>query len=103
LIVLDWSSLRVPAIKSGLSDYDDRDYPHVGLITAAGTGLDEPLLMQTLPTKYGNRRPNHLWTIPDDRASYVLGIGEVISGLRRGLQQVGSAAIPQPAAQLPGI
>jgi hypothetical protein len=103
LIVLDRSSLKVPAIRSGLSDYDDRDYPHVGLITAAGTELDEPLLIQTLPTKYGNRRPNHLWTIPDDRTSYVLGIGEVVSGLRRGLQQVGSAAIPQPAAQLPGI
>jgi hypothetical protein len=103
LIVLDRSSLNAPAIRSGLSDYDDRDYPHVGLITAAGTELDEPLLMQTLPTKYGNRRPNHLWTIPDDRTSYVLGIGEVISGWRRGLQQVGLATISQPAAQLPGI
>ena len=103
LIVLDRSSLKAPAIRSRLSDYDDRDYPHVGVITAAGNELDEPLLMQTLPTKYGNRRPNHLWTIPDDRTSYDLGVGEVISGLRRGLQQVGSAAISQPAAQLPGI
>jgi hypothetical protein len=103
LIVLDRRSLKVPAIQSSLGDYDDRDYPHVGLITAAGSELDEPLLAETLPTKYGNRRPNHLWTIPERRVSYVLGIGEVIGGLRRGLQQVGSAAIPQPAARLPGI
>jgi hypothetical protein len=103
LIVLDRSSLKVPTIKSSLSDYDGLDYPHVGLITAAGSELDEPLLTHALPTKYGARRPNHLWTIPGDRTSYVLGVGDVISGLRRGLQRVGSVAIPQPAEQLPGI
>jgi hypothetical protein len=103
LIVLDRSSLRIPTIKSGLDDYDGRDYPHVGLITAAGNEQDEPLLAQILPTKYGNGRPNHLWTVPDDRASYVFGIGDIVSGLRRNLQKAGSTAISQPAAQLPGI
>jgi hypothetical protein len=103
LIVLDHGSLRVPTIKSGLDDYDGRDYPHVGLITARGSELDQPLLPQILPTKYGNRRPNHLWTVPDDRASYVVGIGDVVSGLRRNLQQTGSTATSRPAASLPGI
>jgi hypothetical protein len=103
LIVLDRTSLKVPAIKSGLRDYDDRDYPHVGLVSAAGSDIDEPLLTETLPTKYGNKRPNHLWIIPGGRPSYVDGVGEVISGLRRALQQSGVTAISQPSAQLPGI
>jgi hypothetical protein len=103
VIVLDRCSLRVPAIESALRDYDDRDYPHVGLVTASGSKLDKPLLAQTLPTKYGHRWPNHSWTVPDDRDFYVLKVGEVISGLRRGLQQVGPTAISPPAAPLPGI
>jgi hypothetical protein len=103
VIVLDRCSLRVPAIEAALRDYDDRDYPNVGLIAASGSELDEPLLAQTLPTKYGHRRPNHSWAVPDDRDFYVLKVEEVISGLRRGLQQAGPTAISPPAAPLPGI
>jgi hypothetical protein len=103
VIVLDRRSLRVPAIEAALRDYDDRDYPHVGLVTASGSELDEPLLAQALPTKYGYRRPNHSWSVPDDRDFFVLKVGEVISGLRRALQQAGPTAMLHPAAPLPGI
>jgi hypothetical protein len=103
LIVLDRNSLRVPAIKTGLGDYDERDYRHVGLVTGGGSASDEPLVAQVLPTKYGERRLNHLWDLPDARSSYVQGVGDVISGIKRGLQQLGRTATPQPAGQLPGI
>ena len=103
VIILDRHSLKVPAIESALRDYDDRDHPHVGLITASGSELDEPLLAQTLPTKYGYRRPNHSWSIPEDQGFYVSKVGEIIGGLRRGLQQAGQTSILPPAAPLPGI
>jgi hypothetical protein len=103
VIVLDRCSLRVPAIGSALRDYDERDYTHVGLITVSGTELDEPLLIQTLPTKYGHRRPNHSWAVPENKDFYVWKLEEVINGLRRGLQQSGATAISPPAAPLPGI
>lgn len=103
LIVLDQASLIVPAIKDPLSNYDDLDLRNVGLVTAAGSDADKPLVAQTMPTKYGERRPNHLWTIPVHRSRYVQEVAEVVGGLRRTMQQTGATAISLPAAQLPGV
>jgi hypothetical protein len=103
LIVLDHASLPVPVIKKSLVDYDEVDFPNVGLVTAGGSESDDTLLNQTMPTKYGARRPNHLWTVPLDRSQYVQNVAEVVGGLRRLLQQTGLTAIHLPAAPLPGI
>jgi len=103
LIVLDRSSLHVPAVADPLRQYDGRDFPHVGLITAGGSDAEEALVDAVMPTKFEQRRPNHLWPVPSGRALFVQGIVEVIGGLRRCLQQTGATAVSLPAAQMPGL
>jgi len=103
LIVLDQSSLNVPTIASPLYEYDSRDFPHVGLVTAGGREADEALLDRTMPTKFQQRRANHLWPVPAGRVEFVQGVMDVIGGLRRCLQQTGATAVSLPAGQIPGL
>lgn len=103
LIVLDRASLRVPAVEGPLQEYDGRDFPHVGLVTAGGQSADEALLDRAMPTKFQQKRPNHLWPVPAGRGQFVQGVIEVIGGLRRCLQQTGATAVSLPSGQIPGL
>ncbi len=103
LIVLDRSSLKISTIAEPLHVYDGRDFPNVGMVTAGGQDADEPLVDKVLPTKFRQKRPNHLWTVPSGRTPFVQSVVEVIGGLRRCLQQTGATAVNMPAGQMPGL
>jgi hypothetical protein len=103
LIVLDHGSLKITCVKASLADYDDLDLQNVGVVTAGGSVSDEPIVAQTMPNKYGQKRSNHLWTIPANRTQFVQDIAGVVGGLRRALQQNGSTATPTPGVPLPGL
>ena len=103
LIVLDRASLEIDAIRTRLVSYDERDFPHVGLVTAGGRDGDEPLLCQVFQTKYLCRRPNHLWTVPPSSDVYERSVANVVAALRNFLQKFSDATIPLPQTSVPNL
>ncbi|MBV8524466.1 MAG: toll/interleukin-1 receptor domain-containing protein [Acetobacteraceae bacterium] len=103
VIVLDRTSLKIKAIKDRLAPYDDFDSRHVGLVVAGGCNDDEHLVGSIFPTKFGERRQLHMWTVPQGRDDFIGNVFEVISGLRRALQQDAKPTAVMASTPLPGL
>lgn len=82
LVVMDRRAARIQRYAQAMATYDRRNFVHVGLVTAGGDDTDEPLLAQTLPTKYGVGMRAHLWTVPDDDKGYITAVGDAVRQLK---------------------
>jgi len=90
LIILDRHALQLERFKNVLRSYDERNYYHVGLVTAGGTDISDEILAEVCVFKFVRGEEHHIWEVPTDRSSYVLSVTAVVRGIRQKLQRTGT-------------
>jgi hypothetical protein len=102
LMVLDRHSLSISKFQKSMQEYDERDYFHVGLVTAGGSNVKDKVVQDAFQSKFTLQRRYHIWTVPSDCQAYVSSVSEVVTNLKCCLQQIGTPAVkPQPLRPMP--